>query len=171
MEPTPELDIADPAGLVRSQVAETADLAVRIALNGAQSNRTLSGRFLAEFFGSGVQHIALASSDIFASTATMLESGVKLLTIPDNYYDDVEARFGLSAPQVGRLRAGRILYDRDEHGEYLQTYTEPFAQRFFFEIVERRNGYRGYGAPNASIRLAAQTRASREMGGPAVRSS
>jgi 4-hydroxyphenylpyruvate dioxygenase len=34
--------------------------------------------------------------------------------------------------------------------------TRAFAKRFFFEIVERR-GYRGYGATNAAIRLAAQS--------------
>jgi 4-hydroxyphenylpyruvate dioxygenase len=61
---------------------------------------------------------------------------------------------------VARLREAGALYDRDEDGEYLQLYTLPFAERFFFEIVERRRNYRGYGASNASIRLAAQTRTS-----------
>ena len=162
MESTPQLDIADPGGLVRSQVVETADLAVRIALNAAQSSRTLSGRFLAEFFGSGVQHIAFATSDIFASAAAIRKSGVNILPIPENYYDDLEARFGLDPDLLQNLSANRVLYDRDEHGEYLQLYTQPFADRFFFEIVERRDGYRGYGAANASIRLAAQARASKE---------
>ena len=32
-----------------------------------------------------------------------------------------------------------------------------FEDRFFFEIVQRR-GYTGFGAANAPIRLAAQTR-------------
>ena len=30
--------------------------------------------------------------------------------------------------------------------------------RFFFEIVERRGGYSGFGAPNAPVRTAAQRR-------------
>ena len=59
-----------------------------------------------------------------------------------------------------RLRAAGAFYDSDDNGEYLQLYTQPFADRFFFEIVERRSGYRGFGATNAPIRLAAQTRAS-----------
>ncbi len=41
--------------------------------------------------------------------------------------------------------------------EYFQIYTRAFAKRFFFEIVERR-GYDGYGAANAAVRLAAQSR-------------
>lgn len=43
-------------------------------------------------------------------------------------------------------------------------FTRVFAERFFFEMVARE-GYPGFGAPNAPIRLAAQARLSRH---PAV---
>ena len=46
--------------------------------------------------------------------------------------------------RVQRLRTGNILYDRDEHGEFFQLYSRNFGEGFFFEIVERRNGYAGY---------------------------
>ena len=59
-----------------------------------------------------------------------------------------------------------ILYDRDEHGEYFQLYSPNFGEGFFFEIVERRDGYRGYGAPNAPFRIAAQKRHLRPQGLP-----
>ena len=161
MERAPELDIADPGGLVRSQVVQTADGAVRIPLNGSQSHRTMSGRFLSEFFGSGVQHIAFAATDIFQVAERLTRSGVALLSIPENYYDDLEARLGLDPEMTDRLKAAGVLYDRDEQGEYFQLYTAPFAERFFFEVVERRGGYSGFGAVNAPIRLAAQARGSR----------
>jgi 4-hydroxyphenylpyruvate dioxygenase len=161
MDRTPQVDVADPAGLIRSQVVENRERTVRIALNGAESHRTLSGRFLSEFFGSGVQHIAFASADIFESAERLRASGVEALSVPDNYYDDLEARFSLAPETLDRLRASRLLYDQDEFGEYFQLYTRPFADRFFFEIVERRSGYRGYGATNAPIRLAAQARSAR----------
>ena len=154
----PELDIADPGGLIRSQVVQSEDGALRLALNGSQSQRTLSGRFLAEFFDSGVQHIAFASDDLFATAARLAAAGVPRLAIPDNYYDDLEARFGLEPALLGRLRAQGLLYDRDEGGEFLQLYTLPFAERFFFELVERRGAYRGFGAANAAVRLAMQAR-------------
>ena len=76
-----------------------------------------------------------------------------------DYYDDLEARTELSAERINILRENNILYDRDEAGEYLQAYTRSFEDLFFFEIVERR-AYKGFGAVNASIRLAAQTRES-----------
>ena len=161
MERTPQVDVADPGGLVRSQAVQTAGGDARIVLNGADNSRTSSGRFLREFFGSGVQHIALATDDALATAQAFDAAGVARLHIPDNYYDDLEARFPLEPEFVNRLKAAHVLYDRDDAGEYLQLYTQPFAGRFFFEIVERRKAYNGFGAANASIRLAVQSRESR----------
>jgi len=161
LEKMPEAAVADPAGLVGSRVVQTADGAVRFTLNASRSHRTLSGRFLNAFFGSGVQHVAFATSDILHTAATLRNSRVKLLPIPANYYDDLEARFGLAGNLLDEMKSAGVLYDRDDSGEYFQLYTVPFADRFFFEIVERRGGYYGFGAPNAPIRLAAQARLSR----------
>ena len=38
-------------------------------------------------------------------------------------------------------------------------YSESFADRFFFEIVQRVGDYDGYGALNAAARLASQSQA------------
>jgi 4-hydroxyphenylpyruvate dioxygenase len=150
-------DVVDPGGMVLSQVVETADGGLRLVLNASQSGRTLSSRFLSEAFGSGVQHIALATDDILRTAAQLQENGVGILRIPSNYYDDVEAKFDLPAERIAAFKAANVLYDRDGTAEYLQLYTETFDGRFFFEIVERRS-YRGFGAANAPIRLAAQAR-------------
>ena len=154
---TPQLDVVDPGGIVRSQVIQTADGALRIALNASQSQQTLSSRFLSHYFGSGVQHIALATDDIVSTVRKLKDNGVAMLPMPENYYDDLEARTDLSPERLQVLRSNGILYDRDEGGEYLQAYTTSFGGLFFFEIVERR-GYKGFGAINAPIRLAAQAR-------------
>jgi 4-hydroxyphenylpyruvate dioxygenase len=157
MTATPQLDITDPGGLVRSQVVQSPDGAVRIALNASQSRRTLSSRFLHDYFGSGVQHIAFATEDIFDTVKRLLGSGVPMLPIPENYYADLGARTQLTPERIASMQALGILYDRDEAGEYLQAYTGAFQGLFFFEIVERR-GYQGFGAVNAPIRLGAQAR-------------
>ena len=154
---TPQLDVIDPGGIVRSQVVQTADGTLRIALNASQSQQTLSSRFLSHYFGSGVQHIAFATDDIVTTVKRLRTNGVEILSIPENYYDDLESRTDLSADRLDVLRANNILYDRDEAGEYLQAYARSFQELFFFEIVERR-GYQGFGAVNAPIRLAAQAR-------------
>ncbi len=155
----PPQEVADPGGLVRSQVVESSDGGLRIVLNASQSQRTQSSRFLNELFGSGVQHIALATDDLLATVARLEQNGVRLLAIPENYYDDLLAKTDLPAAQLATMKAHNILYDREGNAEYLQVYTETYDQRFFFEIVQRR-GYRGYGASNAPVRLAAQARLS-----------
>ncbi len=157
LDKVPAQDVLDPGGLVKSQVVQSPDGAMRIILNASQSTRTQSSRFLSEIFGSGVQHIAFQTDDIFATVARLRANGVALLDIPENYYDDLEARTGLADQELDRLKSLNILYDRDGTAEYFQVYTHGFEDRFFFEIVQRRD-YTGFGAANASIRLAAQSR-------------
>lgn len=165
---TPMVDVIDPAGIVHSQAIEGADGRFRLTLNGADNRRTLAGHFIAETFGSSTQHVAFATDDIFATEAKLRELGFQPLHISPNYYDDVEARFGLEPDLADRLRAGNILYDRDEGGEFFQLYTPTFGEGFIVEIVERRGNYRGYGAPNAPFRIAAQKRHLRPAGMPKV---
>ncbi len=157
----PQVDITDPGGLVRSQVIESTDGALRIVMNASQSQRTQSSRFLYEYFGSGVQHIAFDTDDIVATAAKLKANGVEVLAIPEIYYEDLEARADLRAGRLKSLKANNILYDRDDYGEYLQLYTKSFKDLFFLEIVERK-GYKGFGAINAPIRLSAQSRLARE---------
>ncbi len=168
---TPMVDVIDPAGIVHSQVVEGLDKRFRMTLNGAESRRTLAGHFIAETFGSGVQHLAMATDDIFATVTRLKARGFEPLQISSNYYDDIEARFGLDPELADRLRAANILYDRDDKGEFFQIYAPTFGEGFIFEIVQRRGGYAGYGAPNAPFRIAAQKRLMRPMGMPKVQSA
>ncbi|UVO53131.1 bifunctional sugar phosphate isomerase/epimerase/4-hydroxyphenylpyruvate dioxygenase family protein [Sphingomonas sp. SUN039] len=154
---TPQVEIADPLGLVQSQAVESRNKALRITLNGSLAQQTLSNRFVAGYMGAGVQHIAFACPDAFAAAEAARAQGLAMLDIPRNYYDDLQARYGLDGALVERMAALGILYDRDGDAEYFQFYSRAFAKRVFFEIVERRD-YAGYGAANAGIRLAAQSR-------------
>ena len=154
---TPQLEIADPMGLVYSQAVENADRSVRLTLNGSQAAQSLTSRFIQNYFGAGVQHIAFAATDIFAAASGARIGGLPFLEIGPNYYEDIEARFGLDAELVERMAGLNILYDRDGEAEYFQFYSRAVAKRVFFEVVERR-GYDGYGATNAAIRLNAQAK-------------
>jgi 4-hydroxyphenylpyruvate dioxygenase len=156
---SPMVDVLDPGGLVRSQVVANESGTLRLTLNGADSSRTVAGRFIQETFGSSVQHLAFATGDIFATAAAMKARGFEPLDIPANYYDDLEARLGLDPALTARLKAASLFYDRDASGEFFQLYSRTFGEGFFFEILERRGAYRGYGGPNAPFRIAAQKRA------------
>src|SRR5258707_1587876 len=92
---TPVQDVLDPGGIVHSQVVETTDGAFRLVLNASQSRQTLSSRFLTDLFGSVVQHIAFATSDIFATAKPLRARGLELFAIPETSYDDTEARIAL----------------------------------------------------------------------------
>jgi 4-hydroxyphenylpyruvate dioxygenase len=164
---SPQLEIADPLGLVKSQVLQNRDGSLRLVLNASTASQTMSSRFLSEFFGAGVQHIAFTCDDIFNAVSNMRAAGATFLKIPDNYYDDIDSRYDLDPALLKSMKENAILYDRDDQGEFFQIYTHAFDERFFFEIVERR-GYRGFGAPNAGIRLAAQTREARPRTMPRI---
>jgi 4-hydroxyphenylpyruvate dioxygenase len=94
-------------------------------------------------------------------------NGFKPLVISPNYYDDLDARFGLDEAFLDKIKTAGMLYDRDEDGgEYFQLYSPFYGEGFFFEIIERRAGYSGYGAANAQFRIAAQKRHLRATGMP-----
>ncbi len=166
MNKAPMLDIVDPAGLVRSQALSNSDGSFRLTLNGAENRRTLAGHFITESFGASVQHMAFASRDIFSTARSLAGRGFAQLPISQNYYDDLDARFGLDDEFLAALKEANILYDRDDQGEFFQLYSQNIGDGFFLEIVERRGAYAGYGAPNAPFRIAAQKRNMRPKGMP-----
>ncbi|MFN2468106.1 MAG: 4-hydroxyphenylpyruvate dioxygenase [Gaiellaceae bacterium] len=103
-----------------------------------------------EFNGSpGVQHVALASDDIVRTVEALQERGVRFLTTPDAYYEDVAERVGEIDAAWEDLRRLRILADRDEEGYLLQIFTKTAQDRptLFFEVIER-HGSRGFGEGN-----------------------
>ena len=166
MKKSAMVDVIDPDGLVRSQAIEAQGGGLRVTLNGAETHRTMAGTFLAESFHASVQHIALATDDIFATAEALADRGFASLPISANYYADLAARFDLDARDLSRMKAANILYDEDGRGAFFQLYSRPFAGGMFFEIVQRKDGYAGYGGPNAPFRIAAQKRLIRQKGMP-----
>ncbi|WP_051378279.1 bifunctional sugar phosphate isomerase/epimerase/4-hydroxyphenylpyruvate dioxygenase family protein [Derxia gummosa] len=159
LEPGDSLELTDPYGMVRSRALSNADRSLRVALNVSQSRSTVIARSVSSMHGAGVHHLAFDCADIFASVAAARGRGLAFLDIPDNYYDDLAARFDIDAAVLDRLRMLRVLYDRDASGgEFLHAYTPMFEGRFFFELVQRIGGYDGYGASNAPVRMAALAR-------------
>ncbi|MEI5673115.1 MULTISPECIES: bifunctional sugar phosphate isomerase/epimerase/4-hydroxyphenylpyruvate dioxygenase family protein [unclassified Nocardioides] len=148
-------DVAAPTGLVRSQVVCSADHAVRLALNVAP---------LAFDHPDGFpQHVAFTTDDVLAVARRARERGLRPLPVPASYYDDLQARFDLPDATLEEYAGLGILHDRDGAGEFTHFYTETVGG-VFFEVVQRRGGYEGYGAPNAPVRLAAQHERSRRPG-------
>ncbi len=164
LRPDAPWELPDPYGLVRSRAfiggdGQGAGL-VRLPLNVSESGRTGTGRFVSALAGAGVHHIAFATSDAAAEVDAAIERDAPMLDIPENYYEDLGARLGLEDEELQELLRRRLLYDRDAAGGvFRHAYTHAFRDRFFLEIVERADGYAGFGAANAPVRMAAQRRA------------
>lgn len=168
MQKSPMVDVIDPDGLVRSQIVESKGGEMRVTLNGAETHRTLAGNFLASNFGASVQHIALETDDIFATAKALADCKFEVLPIPANYYADLASRFDISPDLLARLKAANVLYDEENGRSFFQLYSRSFAGGMFFEIVQRGDGYTGFGGPNAPFRIAAQKRLGRVKGVPAA---
>ncbi|WP_332768333.1 3-dehydroshikimate dehydratase QuiC [Pseudomonas koreensis] len=154
-----EVVLPDPYGLVKSRALRSRDSSIRLPLNISENRNTAISHALSSYRGSGVHHIAFDCDDIFAEVSRAKEAGVPLLDIPLNYYDDLAARFDFDDEFLSELAYFNVLYDRDaQGGELFHVYTEPFEGRFFFEIIQRKNGYAGYGAANVAVRLAAMAK-------------
>ncbi|MGX9963822.1 bifunctional sugar phosphate isomerase/epimerase/4-hydroxyphenylpyruvate dioxygenase family protein [Roseomonas sp. F4] len=152
-------ELPDPYGLVRSCAFVSADGSVRLPLNVSESRRTGTGRFVSARAGAGVHHIAFQAADAAAEVDAAAARAAPLLDIPQNYYEDLGARFDLEDAEIAALAARHLLYDRDAAGgSFLHAYTQAFRDRFFLEIVARQKGYAGFGAANAPVRMAAQMR-------------
>jgi 4-hydroxyphenylpyruvate dioxygenase len=158
LEPQALLELAEPYGLMRNRAVVNDERSVRITLNASEGRHSGMARSLATFGGAGVHHIAFACEDIFDTVDRLKAAGVSFLSAPDNYYDDLEARFADRRDLVSRLRADCILYERSPAGEFFHIPTETFIGRLSFEIVQRVGGYDGHGEANAPVYLAAQAR-------------
>ena len=155
-----EVVLPDPYGLVKSRALRSRCSSIRLPLNISENRNTAISHALSSYRGSGVHHIAFDCEDIFAAVKRAKEAGVALLDIPLNYYDDLAARFDFDDQFLSELAYYNVLYDRDaQGGELFHVYTEPFEERFFFEVLQRRNGYSGYGAANVAVRLASMAKA------------
>ena len=166
LSPEPTMILSDPYGLVRSRAISDKNRRVRFPLNIAQGRNTGTARSVGTYSGAGVHHIALETQDIFATARALAEAGAPVLQIPQNYYDDLGARYGLDEARLADLSGLNLLYEKAGESEFLHLYTLPFEDRFFFEFVQRIDGYDLYGASNAPMRMAAlaQARRSGAMG-------
>lgn len=154
-----EVVLPDPYGLVKSRAIRSRCSSVRLPLNVSENRNTAISHALSSYRGSGVHHIAFSCANIFAEVSRAKDAGVPLLDIPLNYYDDLAARFDFDDEFLSELAYYNVLYDRDaQGGELFHVYTEAFDERFFFEIIQRKNGYVGYGAANVAVRLAAMAK-------------
>lgn len=152
LRPEDEVDVAGTQGLVKSRALEATAAGIRLVLNVMPAGMAQAGP-------RDIVHIAIEYEDIAGAVRRLRRAGVAMVSPPGNYYDDLAARFELPSERMAELRAHGLFYDRDAGGaEYLQAYTGDLGN-LFFELIQRDDGYSGYGALNSPTRRAAQAAA------------
>src|SRR6476659_6304826 len=153
LAPASDTEFAAPFGLVRGRALSDPSGCVRIVLQ-----RTLLRRGEWAPNVPDPQHVAFSTEDILTTARALQDRGAPLITVSDNYYEDLDARFGLDPGLIDAMREFGILYDREEGGEFYHLYTPVYGSRVFFEVVQRVGSYGSYGAANSAVRMSAQRR-------------
>ena len=107
--------------------------------------------YLEAYYGSGIQHMAFASDNIFETVVHMRRTGVEFVQYPAAYYTLMREAGKVPADLIDKLEAHNILCDASDDGAYLfQTFTKPFGDRptFFYEVIQRTAGYEGFALQN-----------------------
>jgi 4-hydroxyphenylpyruvate dioxygenase len=123
---------------------------IRIPINESQDDKSQIEEYLKEYRGEGIQHIALATEDIYRTVDVLRAHGVAFQDTPETYYEGVDARVAGHRESLAELRKRRILIDGNaEAGEgvLLQIFTQNVIGPIFFEIIQRK-GNEGFGEGN-----------------------
>jgi 4-hydroxyphenylpyruvate dioxygenase len=143
-------DIEGQQTALLSRAMTAPDDKIRIPLNESQDDFSQIAEYLKEYKGEGIQHLAFATDDIFATVDKLRANGIKFQDSPGTYYDMIDQRIPGHAHDVAAMRQRRILIDGSpETGEglLLQIFTENMVGPIFFEIIQRK-GNEGFGEGN-----------------------
>jgi 4-hydroxyphenylpyruvate dioxygenase len=135
---------------IRSRAMTSPDGKIRIPINesgGVPGRVDQIEEYLQAYHGEGIQHIALATRDIYGTVETLRGNGVAFLDTPDTYYKLVDTRLPGHREDLTRLSRDKILIDGGEDGLLLQIFTETAIGPVFYEIIERK-GDEGFGEGN-----------------------
>ena len=103
--------------------------------------------YLDSYHGEGIQHVALASTDLARTVDALKAKGVKLLDTNDTYYELIDKRIPGHGENVAELKKRGILVDGKAGALLLQIFSENQLGPIFFEFIQRK-GDEGFGEGN-----------------------
>jgi 4-hydroxyphenylpyruvate dioxygenase len=123
---------------------------IRIPINESADDKSQIAEYLHAYHGEGIQHIALATAEIYRTVEGLRGRGIGFMSVPDTYYEAVDARLPGHGEDLDRLKRDRILIDgapSQGQGLLLQIFTDTVIGPIFFEIIQRK-GNEGFGEGN-----------------------
>lgn len=132
---------------------------IQFNINEPTSANSQIQDFLDLNLGSGIQHIALKTSDILQTIQQMKNLGLTFLEIPSSYYQKLDQQYRpkilsfLKNEQWQQLKQEQILLDfpaQNSQSLLMQIFSQPIFEKptFFFEFIERRDNAEGFGEGN-----------------------
>jgi 4-hydroxyphenylpyruvate dioxygenase len=144
-------DISTEYSALMSKVMSNGNGYVKFPINEPAEGKKKSQveEYLEFYNGEGVQHVALATSDIVKTVRELMRRGVEFLKVPNTYYENLLERVGHIDEDLEPLKELGILVDRDNEGYLLQLFSKPVQDRptLFFEIIQRK-GAKSFGKGN-----------------------
>ncbi|MEO6388968.1 MAG: 4-hydroxyphenylpyruvate dioxygenase [Croceibacterium sp.] len=149
-----QFDVTGEYSGLNTKVMMAPDGKIRIPLNqeGEGGGKGQIAEYLRVYNGEGIQHIALASSDLYASLDSLKQKGLQLAPPPpDTYYEQLAERLPGHGEPVDALKERGILVDGTTEGGnprlLMQIFSQLMVGPVFFEFIQRK-GDEGFGEGN-----------------------
>ena len=104
-------------------------------------------------FGPGIHHLAFLTEDIISTIKTIEENNVEFVNFPPAYYTLLRQNPEMKEIDIDLLEKHGILIDKEGDTFLYQKFIKPYGDRpfFFYEIVQRVNGYSGFALKNINV--------------------
>ena len=149
-----QFDVTGEYSGLNTTVVMAPDGKIRIPLNeeGGPDGKGQIAEYLRAYNGEGIQHIALASDDLYASLDALRQRGMEFAPPPPHtYYEMLDQRLPGHGEPVERLAERGILVDGTTEGGQPRLLMQIFSQLMvgpvFFEFIQRK-GDEGFGEGN-----------------------
>jgi 4-hydroxyphenylpyruvate dioxygenase len=140
-------------GLV-SRALTSPDGKIRIPINESTDDKSQIEEYIRRYKGEGIQHIAVASEDIYGATDRIADAGMKFMPGPPaTYYDMSHDRVHGHEEPIEKMKKYGILIDGEgvvgggETRILLQIFSKTVIGPIFFEFIQRK-GDDGFGEGN-----------------------
>lgn len=140
-------------GLV-SRALTSPDGKIRIPINESTDDKSQIEEYIRRYKGEGIQHIAIATEDIYGATDRIADAGMRFMPgPPETYYEMSHERVHGHEEPMDRMKKHGILIDGEgvvgggETRILLQIFSKTVIGPIFFEFIQRK-GDDGFGEGN-----------------------